>query len=208
MVTVRIDLHAHLYDSYPLQAWCNAAARNLHIGPGVSGIVVVVDRAGQDSFQRFRDEVPSFGVWLEAKVQSPDNVSEAGMLSWEGKTLLIIRGVQYVSVERIEVLGLGVARSVPDGAPLTELVDLIRREDGIPCIPWSPGKWLGRRGQVISRVMGSFSPGTLTFGDITIRSVLGPPSLLLQRARKNRFAVLLGTDSLPRVQDATLVALS
>lgn len=205
MTLIRLDPHAHLYDSYPLRAWCDAAYNNLGQGEGVIAVVIVVDRSGQDSFARFRREAASFGLWREAPAQPPDDVSEVGTISWEGKSLCVIRGVQYVSVEKIEVLGLGVARSVPDGAPASELIDLIRREDGVACLPWSPGKWLGQRGRVVSRLMKSFSPGSLTFGDIAIRSLCGPPSLLLRRAKRREFSILSGTDPLPRSDDTELV---
>lgn len=205
MTLIRLDPHAHLYDTYPLRAWCDAAYHNLGSGDDVSAVVILVDRAGQDSFARFRREAASFGRWEEAAIQPPDDVPEAGRISWEGKSLSIIRGVQYVSVERIEVLGLGVARSVPNGAPASELIDLIRRESGVACLPWSPGKWLGNRGEVVSKLMQSFSPGSVTFGDIAIRSSWGPPSLLLLRAKRRNFSILCGTDPLPRGDDAKLV---
>lgn len=205
MTLIRLDPHAHLYDSYPLRAWCDAACTNLGHGEGVSAVVIVVDRAGQDSFARFRQEGVSFGVWREASVRPLDGVSEVGTFSWEGRILHIIRGVQYVSVEKIEVLGLGVGRSVPDGAPASELIDLIRQEDGVACLPWSPGKWLGERGHVIVKLMRSFSPSSLTFGDIAIRSSYGPPSLLLRRAQRRNFPILYGTDPLPGGSDVSLV---
>jgi len=198
---LRIDPHAHLYDTYPVREWCDAAWRNLQLGPEVCGALIVVDRAGQDSLARLRREVPSFGVWNEAKVQPPDGVSEAGEVVWDGRRLAIIRGVQYVSVEKIEVLGLGVARSVPDGAPASELVDLIRREGGVACLPWSPGKWMGKRSRVVSNLMRAFSPGSLIFGDIAIRTTWGPFSLHLARARARRFAIANGSDPLPRAVD-------
>lgn len=204
MTLVRFDPHAHLYDSYPLKEWCDAAYANAH-GPDATCVVIVVDRSGQDSFERFRREAPTFGSWQEAPLQSNDGLSEAGVFEWGTKKLHVIRGVQYVSVERIEVLALGVGRSVPDGAPAAELVDLIRREGGIACLPWSPGKWFGSRGAVVRRIMKDSSPRGLVFGDISIRTVLGPCSLLLRRARARRFLVVCGTDPLPDPRDASLV---
>jgi hypothetical protein len=167
--------------------------------------VIVVDRAGQDTFERFRLESSVFGVWREVPPQGEDCMSESGVIEWEDKSLIVIRGVQYVSLERIEVLALGAARSVPDGAPAGELVDLIHRERGIPCLPWSPGKWLGARGKVVRTIMKKMSPGALIFGDIAIRTKLGPCSFLLWRARRRRFVVAFGSDPLPKECDLDLV---
>jgi hypothetical protein len=204
MTVVRFDPHAHLYDCYPLKEWCEAAHRNLRGEDGVCA-VIIVDRAGQDSFARFQREAASFGAWREASPEGEDRVSEAGVVEWSDKSLIVIRGVQYVSVERIEVLALGAARSVPDGAPAGELVDLVRREGGVPCLPWSPGKWIGARGRVVQKIMKETSPRALVFGDIAIRTNFGPLSLLLRRARRSRFLVACGTDPLPIAEDLKLV---
>lgn len=205
MVTIRLDTHAHLYPNYPLKSWCDAAHHNLQVSSEHLGVVCIVDRVGQDSFQRFRIEGAAFGKWKERLVESDGALSREGSFEWDGKILSIVRGVQYVSLERVEVLGLGVGRSVPDGAPTAELVDLIGQEGGVACLPWSPGKWLGRRGSVISRIIKNTSPRRLTVGDISLRCKWGPLSLLLIRARKRGFTVLLGTDPLQRGADCELV---
>jgi hypothetical protein len=205
MVTVRVDTHAHLYDEYPLREWCDAAARNLALRDRICGVVIVVDREGQDSFARFRAEANSFGQWREAPAAVGDGVSEIGLLEWSDHRLVIVRGVQYVSQERVEVLALGVGRSVPDGAPASELVDLIHQEGGVPCLPWSPGKWFGKRGCVVATILNEASPRALVLGDIAIRSLGLPPSGLLWKARRRGFPVLCGTDPLPRREDCSLV---
>jgi hypothetical protein len=205
MPTIRVDTHAHLYPHYPLKAWCDAAHRNLGVSDEHTGAVFIVDRAGQDSFARFRTDGVAFGVWKEFSIDSGDSLSEEGVFEWEGKKLSILRGVQYVSLERIEVLGLGVGRSLADGAPVVELIDVIGQEGGVACLPWSPGKWLGERGAVVSKIMGNTPPERLTFGDIALRSSWGPHSPLLGKAKQKGFTVLLGTDPLPRNRDSDLV---
>lgn len=205
MPTIRVDTHAHLYPNYPLKAWCDAAHRNLEVSGEIVGAVFIVDRAGQDSFARFRTDGVAFGVWKEFAIDSSESLSEEGVFEWDGKRLSILRGVQYVSLERIEVLGLGVGRSLADGAPAAELIDVIGQEGGLACLPWSPGKWLGKRGAVISEMMRNTPPERLTFGDIALRSAWGPYSPLLGRAKRSGFTVLLGTDPLPRDGDSDLV---
>jgi hypothetical protein len=116
-----------------------------------------------------------------------------------------LRGVQYVSLERIEVLGLGVGRSLADGVPAAEIIEAIGQAGGVACLPWSPGKWLGTRGTVIAGMMRTTPPERVTFGDIALRSAWGPYSPLLRRAKRSGFTVLLGTDPLPRDGDARLV---
>jgi hypothetical protein len=119
--------------------------------------------------------------------------------------LLVLRGVQYVAEEKIEVLGFGVGRTCDDDLPAQELIEGITRAGGVPCLPWSPGKWLGKRGVVVRAILEAAIPGSLTVGDIAIRSWAGPPSLLLKYAVQRGFSIVCGTDPLPRSNDQALV---
>jgi hypothetical protein len=203
---VRLDPHAHLYDAYSLVDWVAAAIRNLGGGPDAYKMVVIVDRMGQDSFARFRQEAPSFGEWNEVPVgDGSSSESLSGSVSIEAGSLTVIRGVQYVSAERLEVLGLGVTRTIEDGAPCRAVIESITKAQGVPCLPWSPGKWLGRRGAIVARILESSSAAQLVFGDIAIRSRVGPPSSLLRKARRDGYLILPGTDPLPVVKDTCLV---
>lgn len=206
MPLIRLDPHAHLYDCYSLSAWVEAALQNLRPAPDICAAVVVVDRAGQDSFARLRKEVPSLGEWEESHTTSKQSLNPVvGTITYHGEQLLVVRGVQYVTAERLEVLGLGVARSLNDGVPCEQVIDEIRLVGGVACIPWSPGKWLGNRGRVVARVLERYEVGDIVFGDISMRSIVGPPSRLLARARRKNFSVLAGSDPLPRQQDLHLV---
>lgn len=203
---IRVDTHAHLYDRYSVRRWCEAVVRNFRLGPDSIGVVIVVDRAGQDSFARLRVEVPSFGEWREFPVSGQgDAESLVGRAAINGKIFFVVRGVQYVSAEGVEVLGWGAHRNAPDGGSAAELIQLVMWDGGVACLPWSPGKWLGRRGRVVAALIQNSSREALMFGDISIRTGVGPPSLLLRKAQRAGFKVLPGTDPLPRVGDESLV---
>jgi hypothetical protein len=195
----RIDPHAHLYDTFSTEGWCRAAIRNLGASPEVTAIVIVVDREGQDSLARLRCESPSFATWEELWE------GRAGRVSLKEGALTVIQGTQYVTTERVEALALGVRRAAPDGMKASEYVSMITAQGGLACLPWSPGKWLGARGVVIRKLLDTVPPTLLTVGDISVRSSLGPPSLLLWHAHSKGFSVLTGTDPLPRPQDESLV---
>lgn len=196
---LRIDAHAHLYDSYSVKEWCEAAVRNLGGGVDSTSVVFVVDREGQDSLARLRREVPSFGDWQEMWD------GQAGIARLGDGSLVIVQGVQYVTSERLEVLGLGVQRSSPDGSSATEYISHIGELGGLACLPWSPGKWLGSRGRVVRNLLDTTATSALIAGDISIRSRFGPPSSLLRYARRRGFRVLYGTDPLATKSDEELV---
>jgi hypothetical protein len=204
MSIVRVDPHAHLYDQFSLERFCSAAIANLGITPSTSGVVVLVDREGQDSFARLRGELGSNYAEIKTSEGHRD-VCVARVVFKEGLPLYLLPGVQYVSAERLEVLALGIGRSLPDGAPCTELIQRIRDEGGVVCLPWSPGKWLGRRGRIIATLLSELSPSDVVFGDISLHARGMPPSLLARRARARGFSVLPGTEPLPRPQDDGLV---
>lgn len=194
---IHFDAHAHLYDSYDLSVWCRSAIAGLS-GQGGSAypVVIVLDREGHDTFARFRREVPK---WSEL----PDG--RAGVCHVAGKELLVIRGVQYNTRERIEVLAFGCSRSVEDRASIDEILAAVTAGGGVPCLPWSPGKWLGARGALVRRLLQNGDPARLLVGDVAIRSTCGPPSSLLAYARRLGYRVVCGTDPLPRRSDQALV---
>ena len=206
MPLIRLDPHVHLYDCYSIRDWVAAAIRNLRPEPGICAGVIVVDRAGQDSFARLRREVPQFGEWEDLPDSGSASPSAAlGKLVYGGQSLFIIPGVQYVTAERLEVLGLGVKRTIDDGHNSEQTVRQIQLSGGIACFPWSPGKWCGARGKVVENLRARYRPGEVVFGDISMRSGFGPPSRVLSRARRDRFSILPGSDPLPRVSDVVLV---
>jgi hypothetical protein len=197
MTIVRLDAHAHLYDFYALSAWCTAAVSGLQGGDRkVAPAVVVVDRDGQDSFARFRREAPGWAEVCDGR---------AGICKVGPSELIVIRGAQYNAQERVEVLGLGCIRADLEHKPAAEILSRINASGGLPCLPWSPGKWLGARGEIVRRLLEQGSPSELVVGDVAIRSVCGPRSSLLAHARTLGYRVLFGTDPLPLNGEETLV---
>ncbi|MFO0416076.1 MAG: hypothetical protein ACK5Y6_02200 [Pseudomonadota bacterium] len=207
MLKINVDTHAHLYDSYNLKDWYQAALRNLNVGSETQGAVIVVDRAGQDTFLRCREEVASFAEWFEHQSGA---ASLHGVISSALGELVIVRGVQYVTAERLEVLGLGVARALADGGDALSYIEQIRSAGGVPCLPWSPGKWLGKRGSTVRGIIDSESAAgydrvPVVFGDIAIRPRCFLPSSLLCRARRKGHKIIYGSDALPPAQECGLV---
>ncbi len=197
MAIVHLDAHAHLYDSYVLQRWASAAVHNLRGGArDIAPVVIVLDREGQDSFERLRREASGWYEVCEGRV---------GIYQGVDGDLLVMRGAQYVAKEKIEVLALGCLRVGLEGTCAGEIVSAVRDAGGVPCLPWSPGKWLGARGEVVRKLLEQGTPQDLSVGDVAIRSRFGPPSRLLARARALGYRVFHGTDPLPFDGEEALV---
>jgi hypothetical protein len=201
MRLIRLDAHVHLYDRYLFSDWVASAMRHL-LPAAECGAVVVVDRPGQCAFTRCQRECLTAGAPWEWREMCCGQAGVVTCAPTEGgarrSELVLVRGAQYVSAERIEVLALGVGRDERlEGAAAADIVGAIGVAGGVPCLPWSPGKWLGGRGRVVARLLRDFSPQQLTVGDIALRTSYGPPSPLLMYARWRGFRTLRGSDPLP-----------
>ena len=196
-----IDCHAHLHPCFDIVVWLSYALENLLSTDVETGrvvpAVIVVDREGVSASEMLN------AAHREGKVSVESVLSDGSLLvalrtgPLVGKSLLVIPGIQVVSKEGIEVLGLGRTSRPEEKISSSEQVHHIISEGGLPCIPWSPGKWLGRRGKVVHALFDIFGPHQITVGDIAIRSAWGPPSPLLAHARSSGFPVLYGSDPLP-----------
>ena len=202
MTSLRIDMHAHLYDCFNLRDWVMHAVSNLSVSKDTQGVVIVADRYGQDSFQRFRREIPAFAEWSERK---DNNGCCVGTIHAEGYQLFVIQGVQYVTSERVEVLALASQRVLPDGATCRETIEASIEAGALVCLPWSPGKWLGERGRLVAGMLSDLSTQHICIGDISVHSRWWPRSRLIEVARSLGFACVAGTDALNRSQDCALV---
>lgn len=196
-----IDCHAHLHPCFDIPVWLSYALQNLlsvdEDAERVVPVVIVVDRLGVSASEMLHAAHKAGTVSVESVLSDGSLLVAPRGGSFEGKSLLVIPGVQVVSKEGIEILGLGKTSRPEERIASSEQVRHILSEGGLPCVPWSPGKWLGRRGKVVHALFDIFGPHQITVGDISIRSAWGPPSPLLAHARSSGFPVLYGSDPLP-----------
>lgn len=112
--------------------------------------------------------------------------------------LFLLLGRQYVSRERIEVLGLAMPGSPElDGIPAREIIRSVSDAGGLPVLPWAPGKWLARRGRLVSELIENNSSDRILLGDTTLRPSSCPLPPLLRRGRARGLVCIPGSDALP-----------
>jgi hypothetical protein len=201
--TVLIDAHVHLYPNYSLATLVSAALSNLSVPSSVgevTKVLMLVDREGQNSRELLSNS--NLGAGVSVKYQ--EGSLSAEIVTPQG-ALLVVFGCQCVSREKVEVLGLGLLTRPPEGVPAEEQVRFIQNHGGVPSLPWSPGKWIGKRGKVVHALLDTFGPTGITVSDIALRSRWGPPSFLLIYARSSGFSVLFGSDPLPLAEEEQLV---
>lgn len=117
------------------------------------------------------------------------------------RELHIVAGRQVACREGLEVLVLGTTHRFADGRPIR---DILRETAalGVPrVIPWGPGKWFFRRGQLLQELIAEFRKPTLFLGDEGGRPVFwGYPQYFAQAERLG-VRDLPGTDPLPFAHD-------
>jgi len=192
-----IDTHIHVYPHYDVSRLLAAARRNFlrqtADGDGVQYALALVEREGTDVF----------GDWLAGERLPPDvratalDATALRLNFADGFALLVLAGRQVACRERIELLGLGCRRVVPDGVSLPEAVEQLRAAGALPVLAWGIGKWLFGRAKTVTELLEKFAPPELLLGDSSLRPVGWPEPLIMRRARKEGRRILAGSDPLP-----------
>lgn len=179
---VLIDAHVHLH--HPGQALddLHQAARNFALfDPRPEpAVIMLAERSGYDVYRQ-----------LSSRLQ-PTAEAEASWLNHAHKRLLIIAGRQIITMERLEILGLGTRTPIPDGLPAREVLARLGEADAIAVLPWGVGKWLGKRGECVNALIGESLPGRLFLGDNG-----GRPAWWTVPQFSGAVKVLAGSDPLP-----------
>jgi hypothetical protein len=138
------------------------------------------DRAGR--IRRYRDSTNS----------------DQGVIETHSGTIVVVPGTQAISAEGLEVLSLG--KELPDSDPMTlsQLVDTVTAFGGIAVVPWGVGKWLGRRGALVTALLRrSNANDSVLFADNANRPYWWPYPALLKTAQREGLGVITGSDPLP-----------
>jgi len=156
-------------------------------------------------------EIQAVGKFQELKSRS--NAAETGACLWQIRAtreddslvavhpdfgeLIIIAGRQIVTSEKLEVLALGTDKPIPDGDSISDIINAVQGLDALAVIPWGFGKWIGRRGAVLDRVLRKSYHQPIFLGDNSGRPKhwRQPPHFL--EARKRGMRILPGSDPLP-----------
>lgn len=199
------DTHVHFYDCFDTgqfldSAWSNfqRAASRHGAGDRFSGILLLTETCHDHWFSAIAD--------ASAGKQSPETDwtfletgEDESLLARnpDGRELVIIAGRQLVTSENLEVLALATSGERPDGAPITDTIDWVRQAGGVPVVPWGFGKWWGKRGRFLSRLLDNSTTDRFFLGDNSGRPwFLGKPHHFVSAEHEKR-RILPGSDPLP-----------
>lgn len=189
MPKIMIDAHVHLHPGTPAIG-ALLAARQRMAAMAAGDCLPVVLLAEQQGCRAFED--------LRALAR-PTQEAESLWLDGADGPLLVIAGRQVVSAERLEILAQATVVEFADGTPAERLLEAMIAAGAIITLPWGAGKWLGRRGALLDRLLAADGEGALLLGDNG-----GRPAWWRERRLAGR-PVLRGSDPLPIAGDASRI---
>lgn len=200
---IAADFHLHFYRSYDEKKFWPALCANLARGvfPAAAAasplerVALLTEAAGYDMFSLW---AARGGPRPDPYEFKPTSEAHALALCRNGeRLLLVIRGRQIVTRERLEVLTAGPSPAIPDGRPLAAVVDELTAAGALAIIPWGAGKWLGRRGRLVQETAARLDAPTFFLADNPARPWFWPAPRFFRSQGERGRAVLRGSDPLP-----------
>lgn len=201
-----IDTHVHVYHCYEAEKFLSQAARNSDASdPAANLILCLTESSGFNFFQKLENNASSNTLvagWSISKIPGHPAV----VLNKAGQQIIIIAGRQIITQQGLEVIALFNNFEYNDGEDTQSIIDKINQDNGIAVLPWGVGKWLGKRGTIITDLLKTNKPDKLVIADISARPSLWPVPEQFSVAKKSGYNCLYGTDPLPLNHDQLRIA--
>jgi len=213
---ILFDAHVHIYDVFNLDVLINSAFHNFTQAIGALGqeqgecscFLLLTEATGLDYFEILctkaaADDNSSAYSWTLEETQESCSLRVCHP-DYPEIRLFIVGGRQVITKERLELLALFTRENIRDNMPLETAAEQISKSGGLPVCAWGAGKWLGKRGEILSGFLQSPAGKQLYIGDSGGRPTCWPASKMLQqKSFSNR--VVSGTDPLSLVGEESRV---
>lgn len=207
--TIYVDGHVHIYPATRLQAaidWAATNLRRLTVAAPSQGVLILADPDGVDGFERLcaaRSTPGELTGWSVGE-PSPNFVT---LTHGSGVTFTVLRSRQLVTREGLEVIVTGARSTLSSGKSFGSTLDEARASGGWPTIPWGAGKWLGRRGRLVSAAIAAEAArSSIVIGDNGGRPRGWSYVPQFRAAAENGVPILAGSDPLPIAGDEHRIA--
>ncbi len=208
-----VDAHVHVYPCFDINVLLDAAlrnfnraAKNLGLDDGFIGVLLLAETSRDNWFQQ-SSMLGGLAHWQIEKT-SDKTVLQARLLTGnaDNKNIIyIMAGRQIITAEGLELLALVTDSTFEDGLPVIAALSAVREQDAIPVMPWAVGKWLGKRGKILSALLKIQAQSDLCLGDNSGRPVFWRNPLHFRQAKTINMHILPGTDPLPFSSEANRV---
>lgn len=192
------DLHVHIYPEYSFIDFFKICFEKIEKLNFKIGVICLTETNNCNYYEEFSNKVC---LAKKYKIIELDNCK---ILFKDSISLIIFPGFQIHTKENIELLALFVKERIISGVNLKESIDNISKVNGIAVINWAPGKWFGKRGELIKDYILN-SKELVFIGDTSHRPLFCPlfcplfsffPKLMKLGLEKG-FKVIYGSDPMP-----------
>jgi hypothetical protein len=202
---ILFDAHAHIYDCFDLDSFILAAFANFTAAAGliegdrerIAGFIILTESAGFNYFGQLDSLVEENGKFQWSVTRSLCGSLVISHPAWTELELVLVPGRQIVTKEQLELLALFCDREFEDGMDLTAAVAAVLKVGGIPVCPWGTGKWLGKRGKILSDSFLRRDNDEFFLGDSGVRPSVWPLFAGFRVLDKRGTVLFSGTDPLP-----------
>ena len=209
-----VDAHVHLHPSFEVTEFLRSSAANfeqaaarLGLPNGTAGCLLLTESFGTDRFAELRSRCGSCeGEWSydstmdESAIIARRIAARDTSIESDGKqqtTITVIAGRQIATQERLEVLALGTREVIGDGQSINSVIEQVLASGALCVLPWGFGKWTGRRGTLIRKILDSPLQEQLYLGDNAGRLNFAPSPPILKSYESKGVPILPGTDPFP-----------
>lgn len=198
---VAVDSHVHFHDADDLDALLDSALAALRRNLGdkhLTAALLLTEPAARPTFATLRELAARGlpGATAAWRLETTEETISLRARNRHSDTIYLIAGQQLVTAENLEVLALCVLPELPDGLDLRATVRRVRQAGGLPLLPWGVGKWLGRRGRIISEFIAGVRNEPLFVGDNGGRPALWSFVPQFRQATAGGIRILRGSDPL------------
>ena len=191
-----IDTHLHIYPFYSIRKALDSLISNLHSAdPLPTKVGCLTERYDCDVFNQLADS-PSADVTDAFSINNEGNYLHITNKE-TGRNVYLLPGQQIITSENLEVLSLNCPKRVKEGSGAQQTVDNVLAQGGIPVIAFGFGKWLGKRGVIVEKLIEEFDPDQIAMGDTTMRPYGWATPKVFRKAKNKGIKILCGSDPLP-----------
>lgn len=189
---VPVDGHVHLHPEHSLaRVYTRAVRRFARVAPGTRGVLMLTQTT------RAREELETFADEPRGWTYEPLEPGLSGLARHpERGEVILVHGLQIVTRDRLEVLGLAMSVPVFDQLDTRETIAAVLDGEGFPVLPWGVGKWWGTRGSLVEDLIRDAGNGDLALGDNAGRPWGWPKPKHFTLAEERGIPVLPGSDPL------------
>lgn len=172
---------------------------------GANLVLCLTESSGFNFFHELKTKAStqsSIAGWSISEIPEQPAV----LLKKSDQRIIFIAGRQVITQQGLEVLALFNDEEYEDGQDIQNIINKINDNNGLAVLPWGVGKWLGKRGSIITGLLSSNSPEKLAIADISARPALWPRPEQFRQANESGYKQLYGTDPLPIPYDQGRIA--